>query len=107
MLKVAKKAKGLHHYDVVHTSNIGRLSYRCLQLILVLLTAILSIYFWSWTLPRIEITHLCFRLIRDTNEAIRILDDMDSDFESDTETSESDDEGSADDLQHHQLGIIH
>ena len=51
--------------------------------------------------------YLCFRLIKDTNEAIRILDDMDGDFESDTETSESDDEGSADDLQHHQLGIIH
>ena len=49
---------------------------------------------------------LRFKLIRVTNEAIRILDDMDSGFESDTEMSESDKEGSADDLQHHQLGII-
>ena len=38
----------------------------CLQPILVLLTAILSIYFWSWTLPRIEIMSLHFKLIRDT-----------------------------------------
>ena len=44
---------------------------------------------------------LHFKLIRDTNEAIRILDDMDKDFESDTETSESDKKGNADDLQHY------
>ena len=50
---------------------------------------------------------LCFKLIRDTNETIRILDVMDSNFESDTETSKSDEEGSADDFQHHQQGIIH
>ena len=47
VLKVAKKATGLRHYDVVHTFIIGRLSYRCLQVILVLLPAIISIYFWS------------------------------------------------------------
>ena len=35
-------------------------------------------------------------LYRDTNEAIRILEDMDSDFESDTETSESNKEKSED-----------
>ena len=45
---------------------------------------------------RIEIMSLRFKLIRNTNEAIKIFDDMDSDFESDTETSESDEEGSAD-----------
>ena len=39
---------------------------------------------------------LRFKLTRDTNEAIGILDDMDSDFESDTETSESGEEESAD-----------
>ena len=49
---------------------------------------------------------LRLKLIRVANEAIRILNDMDSDFENDTEMSESDEEGSADDLRHHQLGII-
>ena len=39
---------------------------------------------------------LRFKLTRDTNEAIGILDDMDSDFESDTGTSESGEKESAD-----------
>ena len=33
---------------------------------------------------------LCFKLITDTNKAIKILNGMDDDFESDTETSGSD-----------------